>query len=60
MNFVPDSVLDKVRELIGQKEEIRGHLAKRIPEIQEAAYSPVKALKEILEGARRRRGERGF
>lgn len=47
--FVPDTVLDKVRDLIRQKEQIWAYLAKRIPEIQEAAYGPVKALKEILE-----------
>jgi len=55
--FVPDSALDKVRELIGQKEEICAYLAKRIPEIQEAAYSPVKALKEMLEGKEASRGK---
>lgn len=55
--FVPDSVLDKVRELISQKEEIRSYLAKRIPEIQEAAYGPVKVLKKMLEGMETSRGK---
>ena len=55
--FVPDSVLVKVTELISQKEEIRAYLAKRIPEIQAAAYSPVKALKEMLEGKEASRGK---
>ena len=55
--FVPDNVLDKIMELIGRKEEIRTYLAKRIPEIQEAAYSPVKALKEMLEGKEASRGK---
>lgn len=48
--FVPDSVLEKVRELIGQKEEIRAYLAKRIPEIQQDAYRPMRTLKGMLEG----------
>jgi hypothetical protein len=47
--FVSDAVLDKVQDLIRQKEQIWAHLAKRIPEIQDAAYGPANALKGILE-----------
>jgi len=55
--FVPDSVLDKVGELISQKEEMSAYLAKCIPEIQEAVCSSVKALKEMLEGKEASRGK---
>lgn len=47
--FLPDSILGKVSRLISQVEETRGYLAKRIPEIQDAASRPAKALKDMLE-----------
>ena len=39
----------KVSRLIGQAEETRGYLAKRIPEIQDVAFRLAKALKDMLE-----------
>lgn len=48
--FLPDSISQKVSRLIGQVEETRGYLAKRIPEIQQDASRSVQSLKEIFEG----------
>jgi len=55
--FLPDSISRKVSRLIGQVEETRGYLAKRIPEIQDDAFRPAKALKDMLEGRQTCRGK---
>lgn len=47
--FLPDSLPRKVSRLIGQIEAVRDYLAKRIPEIQDAAFHPAKSLKDVLE-----------
>ena len=48
--FLPDHILRKLGKLMGQIDETRGYLAKRIPEIQDAAFRPARALKDMLEG----------
>jgi polysaccharide pyruvyl transferase WcaK-like protein len=44
-----DFLLEKVRYLKNQEPKVRDYLSKRIPEIQQKAYQPIRRLKEVLE-----------
>jgi len=47
--FLPDNILKKVSNLTGKIKETRSYLAQRIPEVQNDAFRPAKALRRILE-----------
>jgi len=47
--FGSNHTLEKIRSMIKQQQKVRAYLAGRIEEIQQDAYRPIQALKEILE-----------
>jgi len=48
--FLPESILPMLGRLVGRIDETCGYLAKRVPEIQDAAFRPAQALKDMLAG----------